>query len=214
MHKKIEEIKKLERSPRVIKNLYSKEEIKEFLNLYEALPTTTHNKKQNVIKKRWLQGYNNKLEKLFCERLKNEIGDFKMDNLQADDGKDVYGLLQKSYAPIGLHVDSGFNFENQIYRQSLIPLTPVGSTVIFKNRFYGNSTTFTLDPVELEKKPLTLSLWMIFEDNTIFKKEDFETLYNNMQTYWLPEYKIEARYKNDGGINQNETEAIFVFGKN
>ena len=32
MHKKIEEIKKLERPPRVIKNLYSKEEIEEFLN--------------------------------------------------------------------------------------------------------------------------------------------------------------------------------------
>ena len=155
MRKKIEEIKKLERSPKVIKNLYSKEEIEEFLNLYETLPTTTHNKKQNVIKKRWLQGYNNKLEKLFCERLKNEIEDFKMDNLQTDDGKDIYGLLQKSYSPIGLHVDSGFNFENQIYRQSLIPLTPVGSTVIFKNRFYGGSTTFTLDLVELEKKNLS-----------------------------------------------------------
>ena len=48
MHKKIEEIKKLERSPRIIKNLYSKEEIEEFLILYEALPTTTYNKKQNV----------------------------------------------------------------------------------------------------------------------------------------------------------------------
>ena len=155
MHKKIEEIKKLERPPSVIKNLYSKEEIKEFLNLYEALPTTTHNKKQNVIKKRWLQGYNHKLEKLFCERLKNEIGDFKMDNLQTDDGKNIYGLFQKSYAPIGLHVDSGFNFENQIYRQSLIPLTSVGSTVVFKNRFYGSSTSFTLDPVELGKKNLS-----------------------------------------------------------
>ncbi len=87
MHKKIEEIKKFERPPRVVKNFYSKEEIEEFLNLYEALPTTTYNKKQNVIKKRWLQGYNNKLEKLFCERLKNEIGDFKMDNLQAMNGK-------------------------------------------------------------------------------------------------------------------------------
>ena len=155
MHKKIEEIRKLERPPRVIKNLYSKEEIEEFLNLYEALPTTTHNKKQNVIKKRWLQGYNDKLAKLFCERLKNEIGDFKMDNLQADDGKDIYGLFQKSYAPIGLHVDSGFNFESQIYRQSLIPLTPIGSTVVFKNRFYGNSTSFTLDPVELGEKNLS-----------------------------------------------------------
>ena len=36
----------------------------------------------------------------------------------------------------------------------LIPLTPYGSTVIFKNRYYGGSTMFTLDPKELEKKNL------------------------------------------------------------
>ena len=154
MHKKIEEIKKSENPPKVLKNLFSKEEINEFLNLYKVLPTTVHNKKQNVIKKRWLQGYNEKLEKLFCEKLKNEIGDFKMDNLKSDDGKDIYGLIQESYEPIGLHVDSGFNFENLIYKQSLIPLTPIGSTIIFKNRFYGNSTIFTLDKKELEKKQL------------------------------------------------------------
>ena len=67
MREKIEEIKKLESAPKLIKNLYSKEEIEEFLKLYKDLPTTVHNKKQNVIKKRWLQGYNKKLEKLFCE---------------------------------------------------------------------------------------------------------------------------------------------------
>ena len=39
-----------------------------------------------------------------------------------------------------------------IYKQSLIPLTPVGSTVIFKNRFYGQSTNFTIDQKELERK--------------------------------------------------------------
>ncbi len=154
MRKKIEEIKKLEAPPKVIKNLYNKKEIEEFLDLYKALPTSTHNKKQNVIKKRWLQGYNEKLEKLFCERLKNEIGDFKMDNLQDENGKDIYGLIQESFAPIGLHVDSGFDLKNQIYRQSLIPLTPVGSTVIFKNRFYEGSTSFTQDPEELKKKNL------------------------------------------------------------
>ena len=44
--------------------------------------------------------------------------------------------------------------KNFIYRQTLIPLTSVGSTVIFKNRFYGGSTNFTLDPRELEKKQL------------------------------------------------------------
>jgi len=154
MRKKIEEIKKLESSPKVIKNLYNKKEIEEFLDLYKSLPTTVHNKKQNVIKKRWLQGYNEKLEKLFCERLKNEIGDFKMDNLKAEDGKDIYGLIQESHSPIGLHVDSGFDLKNLIYKQSLIPLTPVGSTIIFKNRFYDGSTSFTLDPEELKKKDL------------------------------------------------------------
>ena len=155
MREKIEEIKKTESTPQIIRNLYSKEEIQDFLKLYKDLPVTTHNKKQNVIKKRWLQGYNEKLEKLFFERLKKEIGDFKMDNLQDENGKDVYGLIQESYAPIGLHVDGGFELTNQIYKQSLIPLTPVGSTVIFKNRFYDKSTTFTQDPEELKKKNLT-----------------------------------------------------------
>ena len=148
---KIQKIKESESAPKVINNIYSDIEIKEFMQLYKDLPTTVHNKKQNVIKKRWLQGYSKNLEKIFCERLKNEIGDFKMDNLKT---KDIYGLIQESYAPIGLHVDGGFNLENIIYKQSLIPLTPVGSTVIFKNRFYGKSTSFTLDPEELKKKNL------------------------------------------------------------
>ena len=96
MHKKVEEIKKIERPPKVLKNLYSKEEINEFMDLYKNLPTTVHNKKQNVIKKRWLQGYNSKLENLFYDKLREEIGDFKMDNLKSDDGKDILGLFQES----------------------------------------------------------------------------------------------------------------------
>ena len=155
MREKIEEIKKSESPPKIIKNLYSKEEIQDFLKLYKDLPVTTHNKKQNVTKKRWLQGYSEKLEKLFLEKLRKEIGDFKMDNLVDENGKDVFGLIQESYAPIGLHVDGGFELKNQIYKQSLIPLTPVGSTVIFKNRFYEMSTSFTQDPEELKKKNLS-----------------------------------------------------------
>tara|TARA_B100001996_G_scaffold322680_1_gene267560 strand:+ start:768 stop:1475 length:708 start_codon:yes stop_codon:yes gene_type:complete len=155
MEKKREKMNKFESPPKVLKNLFNKQEINDFLDLYKKLPTTVHNKKQNVIKKRWLQGYSEKLEKLFCDRLKNEIGEFKMDNLQDDNGKDIYGLIQESYSPIGLHVDAGFNPENLVYKQSLIPLTPVGSTVIFKNRFYGSSTSFTLDEEELKKKNLS-----------------------------------------------------------
>mgnify|MGYP000686795969 CR=1 FL=1 len=155
MHKNIDAIKKSESSPKVIKNLFTQEEIKKFLSLYENLPTTLHNKKQNVIKKRWLTGYNKELENLFCDKLKSQIGEFKMDNLKTDEGEDIYGLFQESYNPIGLHIDGGFNFEDLIYKQSLIPLSPKGSTVIFKNRFYGQSTNFTTNQDELEQKKLT-----------------------------------------------------------
>ena len=154
MTEKIDKIKKLESAPKVIKNIFSKSEIDDFLKLYAELPTTVHNKKQNVIKKRWLQGYNQNLEKIFCERLEKEIGNFKMDNLKDDEGKDILGLIQESYAPIGLHVDGGFELNSQIYKQSLIPLSSVGSTVIFKNRYYEGSTSFTQDPEELKKKDL------------------------------------------------------------
>ena len=154
MREDIDEIKKTESSPKIIKNLFNKEEIEDFLKLYNELPTTVHNKKQNVTKKRWLQGYNKNLEKLFCERLKKEIGNFKMDNLKDENGKDIFGLIQESYASIGLHVDAGLDLKHQIYKQSLITLSPVGSTVIFKNRFYDGSTSFTQDPEELGKKNL------------------------------------------------------------
>jgi len=154
MHKHIEKIKLHEGKPKVIKNIFNKEEIDKYLKLYEELPITVHNKKQNVIKKRWLFDYGKELEELFYERLSNEIGEFKYDNLKTEDGHDILGLFQESYNPIGLHIDGGFNFENLIYKQSLIPLTPVGSTIIFKNRYYGHSTNFTIDEDELAKKDL------------------------------------------------------------
>ena len=154
MNKNIETIKKLETPPKVVKNIFDKNEINLFLKLYNELPITVHNKKQNVIKKRWLQGYNLKLEQIFCDRLEKEIGSYKMDNLKDDKGKDILGLIQESYNPIGLHVDAGFELNNKIYKQTLVPLSSVGSTVIFKNRFYEGSTSFTQDPDELKKKNL------------------------------------------------------------
>ena len=154
MNSHIEKIRELESQPKVIKNMFSTSETEDFLKLYQDLPVTVHNKKQNVIKKRWLQGYNKKLEKIFCERLEKEIGSFKMDNLKDENGKDIFGLIQESYSPIGLHVDGGFDLNNQIYKQTLIPLSSVGSTVIFKNRYYEGSTSFTQDPEELKKKNL------------------------------------------------------------
>ena len=154
MNNLITKIKKQESPPKVIKNLFSENEIKEFLKLYHDLPITVHNKKQNVIKKRWLKNYSEELENLFFERVKNEIGNFKMDNLKDENNEDILGLFQESYNPIGLHVDAGFNSNEIIFKQTLIPLTSKGSTVIFKNKFYGNSTNFTIDKNELEVKDL------------------------------------------------------------
>ena len=154
MHKEINKIKELEGPPKVVKNLFSKNEINKFLDLYEQLPITVHNKKQNVIKKRWLKDINQELESLFSSRLKNEIGEFKMDNLKDEKNEDVLGLYQESYNPIGLHVDAGFNTEEIIYKQTLIPLTSKGGTVIFKNKFYGRSTNFTVDEEALKEKKL------------------------------------------------------------
>ena len=154
MHRNIDKIKNLESPPQVIKNLFDKSEIEKFFNLYKKLPTTVHNKKQNVIKKRWLKNYNEELENLFYNKVKNEIGDFKMDNLKDEKNEDILGLFQESYNPIGLHVDAGFNLDEIIFKQTLIPLTSKGSTVIFKNKFYGNSTNFTIDKDELKVKDL------------------------------------------------------------
>ena len=189
MHKNINKIKELEGSPKIIKNLFSKNELGKFLELYQKLPTTVHNKKQNVIKKRWLKNYSKELESLFFKKLEDEIGDFKMDNLKDENNEDILGLFQESYNPIGLHVDAGFNLEEIIFKQSLIPLTSTGSTVIFKNKFYGNSTSFTIDENELKIKNLKYGQNIRSAEHLkIFNNEPFDK--KNHEKY-LKHEKIE-----------------------
>ena len=148
----INEIKKLEGPAKII-NLFSNKEIKSLLELYNSLPVTTHNKKQNVIKKRWLQNYNKELDNLYISKLKEVIGDFKMDNLKSENNEDFFGLIQESFGPISLHADGGFEENSIIYKQILVPLSSQGETVIFENRWYGGSTSFTIDKDELKIIP-------------------------------------------------------------
>ena len=203
MNKKrnIDKIKNLEGSPKVIKNLFSKNEIEKFLNLYQELPTTVHNKKQNVVKKRWLKNYNNELESIFYDRVKNEIGEFKMDNLKDENNNDILGLFQESYNPIGLHVDAGFNLDEIIFKQTLIPLTSKGSTVIFKNKFYGNSTNFTIDENELKIKDLKYgqnfrsSEHLEMYEKKLFEKEDHEKYLKHEKIENLSGLEIDLVYE-------------------
>ena len=189
MHKNIDKIKKLEGSPQILKNIFSKTELEKFLNLYHNLPTTVHNKKQNVIKKRWLKNYSEELENLFFDKLKNQIGEFKMDNLKDENNEDILGLFQESYNPIGLHVDAGFNLDEIIFKQTLIPLTSKGSTVIFKNKFYGNSTSFTIDENELKIKDLKYGQNIRSSEHLeIFEKKPFN---NEDHEKYLKHEKIE-----------------------
>ena len=48
---KIDTIKKTETPPKIVKNFIEVDRIKELLSLYNSLPLTVHNKKQNVKKK-------------------------------------------------------------------------------------------------------------------------------------------------------------------
>ena len=200
-HKNIDKIKKLEGSPKVIKNLFNKNEIEKFLSLYQELPTTVHNKKQNVIKKRWLKDYNEELETVFYDRIKNEIGEFKMDNLKDENNNEILGLFQESYNPIGLHVDAGFNLEEVIFKQTLIPLTSKGGTVIFKNKFYGNSTNFTIDKDELKTKELKYgqnirsSEHLDLYEKKPFKKEDHEKYLKHEKIENLSGLEIDLVYE-------------------
>ena len=201
MHKNINKIKDFEGPPKVIKKLFSKNEIEKFLDLYKNLPTTVHNKKQNVIKKRWLKNFNEELENLYFEKVKNEIGDFKMDNLKDENNEDILGLFQESYNPIGLHVDAGFNPEEIIFKQTLIPLTSKGSTVIFKNKFYGNSTNFTIDENELKIKDLkygqnirSAEHLKLYEKKP-FNKDDYEKYLKHEKIENLSGLEIDMVYE-------------------
>jgi len=151
-HTHLDKIKSLEGPPKKV-NIFSEKEIKMIQQLYMDLPERTYNKQQKVRKKVWEQNYNKELDKIYFSKLREVLGDFKMDNLKSESGEDYYGLFHESFGPLPIHVDSGFNPEDIIYKQVVTPLAPIGDTVFFKKRWYGRSTTFTIDPKELKFKP-------------------------------------------------------------
>jgi len=148
----IDQIKSLESPPQRV-NIFSKTEIQMIRNLFNDLPESTFNKKQNVRKKAWVQNYNTELDKIYFKKLKEVIGDFKMDTLKSNTGEDYYGLFHESFSPLPLHVDTGFDENAIIYKQVITPLEAPGDTIFFTKRWYGKSTTFTINEEELNFKP-------------------------------------------------------------
>ncbi len=151
-HIHLDKIKSYEGVPRIV-NIFSEKEIIMIQKLYTDLPERIFNKKQNIRKKAWIQNYNKELDKIYFNKLKDVLGDFKMDNLKSESGEDYYGLFHESFSPLPIHVDSGFHAEDIIYKQVITPLTPIGDTIFFKKRWYGRSTTFTNNPEDLKFKP-------------------------------------------------------------
>ena len=151
--KNIDHIKSNESSPKIVK-IFSDEEISMLQQQYTSLPEKLFNKKQNIRKKAWLKNHNKKLDELYLSKLQSVLGSFKLDTLKSSEtGEEFYGLYHESFSPLKLHVDSGFKEQDIIFKQVVTPLSEYGDTVIFKNRWYGRSTSFTIDEEELKFKP-------------------------------------------------------------
>ena len=151
-HTHLDKIKSYEPPPKIV-NIFSEKEIKMVQQLYTTLPETVFNNKQNVRKKGWIQNYNKELDQIYYDKIRDVLGDFKMDTLSAENGEDFYGLFHESFAPLKLHADTGFDNDAIISKQVVTPLTPIGDTVVFKNRWYEESTSFTIDEQELKFVP-------------------------------------------------------------
>ena len=152
MHKFIEKIKQFEKKPFIVKNFINSKEVESFVKLYNELPIEINNQRQRIVKKKWASNFFPDLQTTYKKKLQSIIGNYEMDNPTTKDGFESLGLFQESFSPVTLHVDTGFEFDKIIYKQSLMPLSPHGETVIFKNRFYGCSTPFSINEKELAAK--------------------------------------------------------------
>ena len=95
-HVHLDEIKSLESPPKKV-NIFSEKEIKMIRELYDDLPERVYNKKQNIRKKAWIKNYNKELDKIYFNKIKDVLGDYKMDNLKSETGEDYYGLFHESF---------------------------------------------------------------------------------------------------------------------
>ena len=152
MHKFIDKIKKLEGKPFVVKEFLNANEVNLFQTLYKQLPIEIDNKRKKILKKKWSIEYNKELQLLYSQKLKDVISEYEMDNPDTKEGSKSLGLFQESLCRLLCMLILGLILAKLFINKHYSPLTDKGETIIFKNRFYGCSTTFSIDPKELAAK--------------------------------------------------------------
>ena len=145
----LKEIKKYESPPVIKENFLSKKECKYFLNLFRNMRKKSIGKSKFVNReestKIFFDFNKNKETKNLKKRLEEELGEFFVNDFQPH--------LITSRFPLRLHVDSGKNPNEVIYKNVVIPVEIIydktkkkykePNTVVFKNKWYGESALFT-----------------------------------------------------------------------
>lgn len=145
----LKKIKDHESSPAVKNNFLSKKECKYFLNLFRNMKVKSVGKNKFVNReestKIFFDFNKNKETKNLKKRLEEELGEFFINDFQPH--------LITSRFPLRLHIDSGKNSKDIIYKNVVIPVEIIydktkkkhnePNTVVFKNKWYGESALFT-----------------------------------------------------------------------
>lgn len=147
--KNILKIKELETEPEIIK-LFQNHEIESILNFYNQLPLAIYNEKQKIKKKHWILNVSKEIDQFIKKKINQMLSNWEIDNMYCD--KPAFGIFHESFFPLKLHVDSGKDPNKIIYKQILIPLSDTGDTILFEPRWYGPSSSFTIDNEELKIK--------------------------------------------------------------
>ena len=172
----ISKIKETESDPKIVK-LFNEKEIKDILEFYQKIPISTFNEKQKIKKKHWHLEVDKKMDDFIKNKIDQILNDWEIDNMYSD--QPAFGLFHETFGSLGIHADTGHNSSNVIYKQVLIPLTDVGETILYEPRWYGQSSSFTLDKEELKN-----ANGYNKRTNEHIGEEDFDKeLYNKYLTY-------------------------------
>ena len=145
----LEKIKQNESETTQINDFLSVDECKFFLDYFRNLKNKSIGKSQYIEREESTKIFfdlnqTNEIKKLY-EKIKEHIGEFYVNDFQPH-------IITSRY-PLRLHVDTGKNSNDLIYKNVIIPLEieydeskknhKSPNTIIFKNRWYGRSSMFT-----------------------------------------------------------------------